>query len=379
MQTSIPSLFAMTLGTLLMTMQGPALAQNLQINPAQQPAAAAPQVAAPQGVAAPAGPAAAGPAVAGPAVAGPAAAIAPAQAGAVATTTVASQTAVETTSTTTVATQMNLLPARTVLGSMLQLFNSPPGFGGRSRCGHVIDMLMQQHLHTQFFGGNVQNMQQPASIVAFDQFGRPIVSRLGDLRLVSVEMITDATPEMGPLYEVTILNDSVRDAVDFRVSMVAVHGGILPNSPTVSMNVDAIAAGGTATLQVQMPQQCLAIEVTGQAPAPFNMLVVAIDSFDELMEGNELNNVAVLERSDIVIEGATTETAVTTEAVQSPTSPAPPAEDAPAAAAPVDNGQAAPGNGGAVAPDAEDDDKLDFDNLGLDNADEAESTFFTGK
>lgn len=378
MQTSIPSLFALTLGTLLMTMQGPAMAQNLQINPAQQPATAAPQA-----VAAPAGPA-----TAGPAVGGPAATIAPAQAGAVATTTVAAQTAVATTSTTTVATQMNLLPASTVLGTMLQNFNNPqafnmPGFGGRSRCGHVISMLMQQHLHNQFFGGNAQNIQQTAPGVMLDPFGRPmLMNRLGDLRLVSVQMVADATPETGPLYEVTLLNDSVRDAVDFRVSLVAVHGGILPNSPTVTMNVDEIAAGGTATLQVQMPQGCLAIAVAGQAAAPFDMLVVAIDSFDELMEGNELNNVAVLERSDIVIVGVTTETAVTTEAVQSTTAtPAPPAEDAPAAAAPVDNGQAAPGNGGAVAPDAEDDDddKLDFDNLGLDNADEAESTFFTGK
>jgi hypothetical protein len=372
MQTSLPNLLALTLGTLLMTMQGPAMAQNLQINPAQQPAAA--QGIPGQAVAAPAGPAAGA----------PAAAVAPVQAGAVATTTVASQTAMATTSTTTVETQMDLLPARTVLGSMLQMFNSPPGFGGRSRCGHVIDMLMEQHLQTQFFGGNVQNMQQPASIVAFDPFGRPIVRRMGDLRLISVDMITDATPEMGPLYEVTILNDSVRDAIDFRVSLVAVHGGILPNSPTVTMNVDEIAAGGTATLQVQMPQACLAIEVTGQAPAPFDMLVVAIDSFDELMEGNELNNVAVLERSDIVIEGAT-ETAVTTEAVQSTTETP---EDAPAAAAPVDNGQvapvdngqAAPVDNGAAAPDADDDDdQLDFENLGLDEADEAESTFFTGQ
>jgi hypothetical protein len=293
----------------------------------------------------------------------------------VATTTVAAQTEVATT-TTTVAAQMNLLPAHTVLGSMLQLFNSPPGFGARSRCGHVIDMLMEQHLQTQFFGANVINVQYPASIVTFDQFGRPIATRLGDLRLISVEMITDATPEMGPLYEVTLLNDSVRDAVDFRVSIVAVHGGILPNSPTVTMNVDTIAAGGTATLQVQMPQACLAIEVAGGAPAPFDMLVVAIDSFDELMESNELNNVAVLQRSAIVIERTTTtEAAVTTEAVQpAAATPAPPAEDAPATVAPVDNGQAAPGNG-AAAPDA--DDKLDFDNLGLDNADEAESTFFT--
>lgn len=365
MRTSIPSLFALTLGALLMTMHGPALAQNLQINPAQQPTAAAPQA-----VATPAAPVAAAPTTA----------VAPAPA----TTTVASQTAVATTSTTTVAAQMNLLPARTVLGSMLQTFNSPPGFGGRSRCGHVIDMLMEQHLQTQFFGANAVNMQQQASIVTFDQFGRPIVSRLGDLRLISVEMITDATAEMGPLYEVTLLNDSLRPAEDFRVSIVAVHGGILPNSPTVTMNVDAIAAGGTATLQVQMPQACLAIEVTGQAPAPFDMLVVAIDSFDELMEANELNNVAVLERSAIVIETTTTtEAAVTTEVAPAATAtPAPPAEDAPAVAAPVDGAGAPATNppGENDAPDANatpaPTDKLDLDNLDIDDEADAETSFF---
>jgi hypothetical protein len=343
MQTSIPSLFALTLGTLLVTMQGPATAQNLQINPAQ-PAAAQP-------------------------VAAPAQAVAPVQAA-------ATETTVATTSTTTVETQMNLLPARTVLGPMLQNFHNPHAFGGRSRCGHVIEMLMQQHLHTQFFGGDAPNVPLAQPVVAFDPFGRPIaMRRLGDLRLVSVEMITDATPEMGPLYEVTLLNDSVRCAEDFRVTLVAVHGGILPNSPTVTMNVDQIAAGGMATLQVQMPPQCLAIAVAGQAAAPFDMLVVAIDSFDELMEENELNNVAVLQRSDIVIEGATTETAVTTEAVQSTVTPAAPADD-PAAAAPAEGEPVAPESGATAPAEPEDDDKLNFDNLGLDEADEAESTFF---
>ncbi len=348
MQTSLPNLLALTLGTWL-TLQGPVMAQNLQINPGQQ-AVAAP--------------------------AGPATAVAPAQ-------NVAAETTVATTSTTTVATQMDLLPARTVLGPMLQNFNGLPGFGGRSRCGHVIDMLMQQHLHAQFFGDSGQNLQQPASIVGFDQFGRPIVNRLGDLRLLDVEMIADATPEMGPLYEVTLLNDSVRPAEDFRVSLVAVHGGILPNSPTVTMNIDQIAAGGTATLQVQMPPQCLAIAITGQAPAPFNMLVVAIDSFDELMEGNELNNVAVLERSDILIEGTTTETALTTEAVEAaPATPVAPAEQI--EAAPVETAPAANPPGENDAPDANTPsapaDKLDLDNLDLDDEGDddtdAETSFF---
>lgn len=123
-----------------------------------------------------------------------------------------------------------------------------------------------------------------------------------------------------------------------------------------------------------MPPQCLAIEVAGQAAAPFDILVVAIDSFDELMEESELNNIAVLQRSEIVVIGATTETTVTTEAAQS----AAPVESAPAAVAPVETAPAANPPGENDAPDANapaaPSDKLDLDDLDLeDDEDDAET------
>lgn len=373
MQSSIPSLLAMTLGALLATTQGPAMAEGLQINPAQGPGQAAIQQAAPGGQ-----PLAAAPIQQGAIQQGAV------QQGAVATTGVATETQVETTVQT--AAQMNLLPVRTVLTQLIRNFDDPrafemPGFGrGRSRCGHVINMLMQKHMHEQFFGDNAPRVQRAAPLVALDPFGRPVMvnRRMGDLRLLNVEMVADATPEMGPLYSIVLHNDSDRIAQDFRVSLVAVHGGILPNSPTVTMNVDEIEAGATEVLQVQMPPQCLAIEIAGQAAMPFDTLVVAIDSFDELMEADELNNVAVLQRTNIVVIGATTETTVTTEA--GPGQEVAPAGAAPAVAAPVESepgvnppgeNDAPEGNAGPAPVD-----KLDLDNLDLDEEEEAETSFF---
>ena len=43
----------------------------------------------------------------------------------------------------------------------------------------------------------------------------------------------------------------------------------------------------------------MAMGFQGQPAAPFDTLVVAIDSFDELLEANELNNVRIIRRQEL--------------------------------------------------------------------------------
>ncbi|MCP4509264.1 MAG: hypothetical protein GY826_23065 [Fuerstiella sp.] len=60
-------------------------------------------------------------------------------------------------------------------------------------------------------------------------------------------------------------------------------------------------AGCEIQVQVQLPVTCMLMGVPGQQ-VPFDTLIVAADSFDELLECDELNNVQVLTRADIPLQ-----------------------------------------------------------------------------
>jgi DNA gyrase inhibitor GyrI len=189
----------------------------------------------------------------------------------------------------------------------------------------------------------------------------------GDLELVEVSMISDASPEQGPLYQVTLKNNSRINAEHFRVSIVAVLGEIAEDSPSVTVNVDGIGAGETATLQIQMPLTVMQLGPQGAEAVAFDTMVVAIDSFDELMESNEVNNVATFNRADVkLIEVTTTVTADESPAAVQQA----PADEAPVMETPAEG---APANPSSPNPPATED--IDIDNLELDNADEAKELF----
>jgi hypothetical protein len=59
-------------------------------------------------------------------------------------------------------------------------------------------------------------------------------------------------------------------------------------------------SNAVAVLQLQLPATSMSMSSGGQSVSPFETLVVAIDSFDELIEINELNNVQILKRADIL-------------------------------------------------------------------------------
>ena len=146
----------------------------------------------------------------------------------------------------------------------------------------------------------------------------------GDLELLNVGLVSDATPQQGPIYRLTMLNNSPMPAIGFRVSLIAALGEIGDTSIIATIPVKFIAANTTSTVDVQLPIQAMAI---GNPAAPFDMLIAVVDSFDELAETTELNNVIVVTRSEIV------SVSVKVEAPAAIAAPAPPSGPAPAAAA----------------------------------------------
>jgi hypothetical protein len=100
-------------------------------------------------------------------------------------------------------------------------------------------------------------------------------------------------------------------------------------------------------------------------PVPFDTLVVAIDSYDELVERDELNNVAILPREGIkalVVEAAAEPS---TPTVPSPKEPVPPTsadpKNGPLPTLPGDKPQPTPL------------DEIDFDKLDLDGGQKDET------
>jgi hypothetical protein len=173
-------------------------------------------------------------------------------------------------------------------------------------------------------------------------FGPPA----GDLELVSVGMVADGVAEKGPIYRISLRNNSTIAARHFRVSLIATLGEITRLSPVVTMNIEELGAGATGHLDVQLPLGVMTLGPQGQ-PGPFSTLIAAIDSFDELIETDELNNVATFTRGEIaVIEAAVEAPAAAAAAPAAAVAPvAAQAAPAPAAAAPAAPAPAPQGDG----------------------------------
>jgi hypothetical protein len=212
----------------------------------------------------------------------------------------------------------------------------------RPQCGHVIELLLRNRFRRQVaaeMGSAPAVPHHPAMIGAIP----------GDLELLEIQLISDGNAEQGPVFQVNFRNVGRLPAHNFRISLVGVLGRIDITSPTTTVHVRCLEAGQTANLQVQLPPSAMAITLLGGDPLPFDKLVVALDSFDELIERNELNNVTILKRADIqpfVVESAP----IAGEKPESDASPVPaPKEETPPSSL----------------------DKIDLDELDLDDADEA--------
>lgn len=219
-------------------------------------------------------------------------------------------------------------------------------------CCHVIDLLMHNRIRKSVgYGGNVV----PPVLLPYGIAG----PQPGDLELLEVNLVTDGDATQGPVYQVSFRNTSTFAVRDFRISVVGVFCRIGPTSPCTMVSIPCIDAGETKCIEIQLPATCMTMGPNGSQPAPFDTLIVALDSFDELVECNELNNVAVLKRAEIGL--LVTETAAAPAAEPDTTT----------------EPEATPGDGATPDPVPGDKaipsplDKIDLDKLDLGNAEES--------
>ena len=163
-----------------------------------------------------------------------------------------------------------------------------------SHCGHVIDLLIRNRMRQQ--SGAVGAELAPGLLLSRP----PSSNQIGDLELVDVHLVTDGGPGCGPVIQVTVRNNSALAVGNFQISIVGVLGQIHAHCPTVRGTVTQISAGAVAPFQLQLPASAMTLGFQGQPTAPFDTVVVAIDSFDELMEANELNNVRIIRRVELL-------------------------------------------------------------------------------
>ncbi len=162
-----------------------------------------------------------------------------------------------------------------------------------SHCGHVIDLLIRNRMRQQ--SGAVGTELAPGLLLSRP----PSANQFGDLELVDVLLVADGGPGIGPVIQVTVRNSSAISVGNFQISLVGVLGQIHAHCPTARGTVTQIPAGAVASFQLQLPASAMTMRFQGQPTAPFDTVVVAIDSFDELMEANELNNVRIIRRGEL--------------------------------------------------------------------------------
>ena len=206
----------------------------------------------------------------------------------------------------------------------------------------VIHRCMLGRLHEEGFPA-VFDIPEPLPFA-------PIPAPFGDLELLSVGMISDAADQAGPMYRITIRNNSPLPSHHFEVSLIAVLGELNRSSPVATAHIDRIGANAVGHIDIQLPHGVMAMGPAGSA-SPFQTLIAAIDSFDEMAETTEENNVMTLSRVGIsVVEVATTTTTAAPAAPAAAVAPvAGVAAPAPGAAAPAP-GAAAPGAAAPAAP-----------------------------
>ncbi len=174
-----------------------------------------------------------------------------------------------------------------------------------SYCGHVIDLMMRNQMRRQTGqGGYDTQLHLPDLSVGL---------KPGDLELLSVHLVCDGDACKGPSFQICMRNNSKVPIGNFKVTAVGVLGQICAHSPTADICVPRIEPCQDLRVTLQLPVTCMAMGPHGQQAA-FDTLIVALDSHDELLECDELNNVQILKRCDIVVVAKSTVTETTQSA-----------------------------------------------------------------
>lgn len=160
-------------------------------------------------------------------------------------------------------------------------------------CMHVIEQL---HMNRFLQNAGLRGVEGGPGIMVP---GLSLPIQPGDIELQGVQLISEGDGVTGPAYVLTLQNHSEIPVGDFRITLVAVQGRIHPSSPSVTALVKRMEVGAVAQFQVQFPASGMQMSNGMGQLAPFDTLVVAVDSFDQLMERDELNNVRILVRTAI--------------------------------------------------------------------------------
>lgn len=154
----------------------------------------------------------------------------------------------------------------------------------RSFCGHVIRLMR----HNRFRRPNEQ-LRLPHLSVGLNP---------GDLTLTEILRVSPGHAECGPVFQLTLHNCSNVPIGNFEVSIVGVARRIQIHSPTANATIQRIEAGQELTVQMQLPAACMSM-ICQDGPRPFDHLIVALDSYDVLLESDEANNIHILKREEI--------------------------------------------------------------------------------
>lgn len=165
------------------------------------------------------------------------------------------------------------------------------GLDHPSSC-HVIDLLMHNRIRKSI--GHEMGVMPGAPLPYGTAGPQP-----GDLELLEVNMVAECDGPQGPVYQVSFRNTSCFAVRDFRISIVGVLCRIDPTSPCTMVGIPCIDAGETKCIEIQLSATAMTMGPAGAQPVTFDTLIVALDSLDELIECNELNNVAILNRAEI--------------------------------------------------------------------------------
>ena len=178
---------------------------------------------------------------------------------------------------------------------------------GGNRCDHVIQQMLRHGVNNSVDRSISNSMlrHSPFGVVELPD------TEFGDLEVVQVNQIPHDGVVCGPKLAVIVMNRSLRKVCNFHISAVAVFGHICPTSPNATVEVAAINPGDALEVCVQLPIESLSMGNQNGQAIGFQRLVVVIDSFDELLETNEANNVKAFDSGEIpVVSPVIVETAV---------------------------------------------------------------------
>jgi hypothetical protein len=132
---------------------------------------------------------------------------------------------------------------------------------------------------------------------------KPVVQTELDLELTDVEMVDagDWEAKRAPRFKVTVRNVGKRDIEKFVVSLVACKDAELDSSSLhSSATVERLAAGEGETVEVTLPLESLSLNRDDAGrETPFKSLIAAVDSDERIHEGNEENNLTLIDRTSI--------------------------------------------------------------------------------